>query len=508
MKISVIRFPARIHFKKPDWLRVLLLTARRPAGYDTCVNYELPSLITDGYQLRLKDMNRVMYALCQSTPINPHPLLVAIRDYADRDWLDEWVFVVVDRCLNDGTEIDRMMIVWAVGFFASERGIVRLAPLIYRLMRPHKSRKYKKAPPINRFVIALRSRSDDATLLCLHQMMRIIESLDYVSHQQITDLKDALKDVSIRRLLNPEQSADYAAYSGETGIHGQFVLRVGTEKLTILIGERVHLQDAEGQILTELPIHNSDPIEQRRAVLHWRSIRRQIRDSIKFQTYHLEQAMLAERTWAWQDFDVIVLRNPLMRYLAQHLVWGFSGEGHALMLFRVDDEGQLLDENDEIIKPDTDCDVRIVHPVHLTERQRQRWIDVFMDYEIMPLFEQMSRPLFTLPDDVNQQDESDLLRYFGALHWEDFKSRIPGWKRNGHHEWRRHIPFAGLMMIVRPHSILYQQRFTGQESVECVFHPDVIGYRRMTLDVAPRLLCDLSPVVISEAIALVKDALK
>ena len=92
-----------------------------------------------------------------------------------------------------------------------------------------------------------------------------------------------------------------------------------------------------------------------------------------------------------------------MRHFASRLLWGVfhtSGKKKGTLDFclRVDEEAEILDANDDPITIPADRLVGLVHPLELDDDVLKPWGAVFGDYEIVPPFPQLSRPIYDLSD--------------------------------------------------------------------------------------------------------------
>jgi len=88
--------------------------------------------------------------------------------------------------------------------------------------------------------------------------------------------------------------------------------------------------------------------------------------------------------------------------------------------FRPLDDGTLTTCNDEEIKPEPDALIRLAHSINTPEDERSLWFEHFKDYEVAPLLDQFSRPVYVLPE--NLREESELAMYRGHM-IESFKLR-------------------------------------------------------------------------------------
>jgi len=96
------------------------------------------------------------------------------------------------------------------------------------------------------------------------------------------------------------------------------------------------------------------------------------------------------------------VRHPLQRHLARLLVWRDETR-----TFRVTDELDYADANDEPVT--LAGEVGIVHPLQLSEAERAAWGEQLADYEIVPPFQQLGRPVLDV--EPSERDQRILTRF-------------------------------------------------------------------------------------------------
>ncbi len=142
--------------------------------------------------------------------------------------------------------------------------------------------------------------------------------------------------------------------------------------------------------------------------------------------------MITGRTWSGEDLKNLIIHHPLMTHFARRLLWGVLGKkGEITACFRVDEDNQILDAEDEIFALAEDAKVILVHPLHLEKGLLETWGTVFGDYEILPPFPQLNRPVYDLED--GEEGKFEITRFA--------KLSIPGLSLKGFVEksnlWRR-----------------------------------------------------------------------
>lgn len=123
-------------------------------------------------------------------------------------------------------------------------------------------------------------------------------------------------------------------------------------------------------------------------------IKKEIKRLRRNQTRRLEDAMATERRWVPSKWRERYALHPVMRSFAQGMVWGiFDVESDELIAsVHVDNSGDVVDlEDDTHALDDAKHRLGVVHPARLSAEDRERWIECFVDYEIVQSFDQLMR---------------------------------------------------------------------------------------------------------------------
>ena len=141
--------------------------------------------------------------------------------------------------------------------------------------------------------------------------------------------------------------------------------------------------------------------------------------------------MVRQFHWPVTRWQELYLQHPLLLPFAQRLVWGaYDSAGKVTATFRALEDQSLTDAADEAVGLPSDCQVGIVHPLELSRDARQAWLKHLADYDVMPPFAQMERPVVTVkPDQANVKYGKDVADT--KLNGLTFKGRAErlGWAR-------------------------------------------------------------------------------
>ncbi|MGJ7562545.1 DUF4132 domain-containing protein [Variovorax sp. GB1R11] len=161
------------------------------------------------------------------------------------------------------------------------------------------------------------------------------------------------------------------------------------------------------------------------AVARFKALKQDAATVAAQQPLRLERAMGTGRSWPVADFRRFIAEHPLMRHLAERLVWGLAGDGrdargvpllHAA--FRVNAEGEWVDA-DEAPRPLDDgsnndaARIVVAHPMQLSAAQVAAFSQQFSDYELIQPFDQLHRAVHAPHDE--ERTQTALARWSGRI---------------------------------------------------------------------------------------------
>ena len=282
------------------------------------------------------------------------------------------------------------------------------------------SKELKTWPKENKWRMAqdclevYRVNGSDAALMTLHDIAH------RVKYKSVRGRAQAIVDeIARERGLTEDELADRIIPDCGLEPDGSKVYDYGPRSFTLMFDaafKPVFKDNARNKIVKSLPKpgvkDDQDLAEAARA--DFKEVKKQLKQVITTQQPRLEQAMVTGRRWAPADFTALIARHPLMRHFASRLLWGvFHTKGKKKntidFCLRVDEEGALLDTNEDAVAIPDGRLVGLVHPLELDDAILKPWGAVFGDYEIVPPFPQLSRPTYDLSD---QKPESKAITGF------------------------------------------------------------------------------------------------
>jgi hypothetical protein len=119
-----------------------------------------------------------------------------------------------------------------------------------------------------------------------------------------------------------------------------------------------------------------------------------LREVAKAQTLRLENLMVRQQRWPAARWRALFLAHPVLAPFGVRLVWGcYDAAGNRVATFRALEDCSLTDSADSPVHLAEEAQVGIVHPLELSEEERDTWRSSLADYEITPPFPQLERPV-------------------------------------------------------------------------------------------------------------------
>ena len=362
----------------------------------------LPTVVVDGRGRLADDLVRTV--LIAATALRPGeaapPLLATVRAHADSDDL---AWALVEAWLAEDAPATGRWAFLAAGSLGGDRTATRLAPLIRAW--PGESQHQRAVLGLD----VLAAIGSDTALMLLDG---IAQKVKFKGLQRRA--REAMEQIAEAEGMTKAELEDRIVPDGGLDEHGARQFDFGARQFDFVLGPglRPMVRDAAGRVRTALPKPNAkdDPALAAAAAEEWKLLKKVVGDVVKVQSVRLEQAMVTQRRWMVADFDRFLVRHPLQRHLTRLLVWGaWHPDGSLAGTFRITDELDLADAGDEPFTPAPDHAVGVVHPLLLSADARAAWGELLADYEIVPPFPQLGRPVHDVED--AERDATDLTRF-------------------------------------------------------------------------------------------------
>jgi len=207
--------------------------------------------------------------------------------------------------------------------------------------------------------------------------------------------KHTLQRVAGERKLTTDQLGDRLVPGMGLGPNGAKVLDYGPRQFTVGFDEQLkpYVVDEKGKRRANLPKPNTKDDAALAGPAHedWKALKKAVRASASLQIARLERFMVEGRRWPMKEHRRFLVEHPLLIHLVRRLVWGVYSKGALTGSFRVDEGGALVSPADEPFALRGNARIGIVHPVQLSQADRDAWAGAFADYEIIQPFRQLDR---------------------------------------------------------------------------------------------------------------------
>lgn len=460
----------------------------------------LPPLTIDSIRLNQDQIQHLLIALRG----NNEELIDGIREHTSQAERDEFMWAVYQCWEDAGTPSKGKWAFDSLGKLGGDTIVMKLMPLLKKW--PGES-KHKRASD---GIIVLQEIGTDTALM---QINSLAQKIRYKSLKK--KAREAMEHIAKARGMTQVELEDRIIPDCGLAEDGTRIFDFGPRQFTFVLSSDMKpmIRDEKGKTRTNLPKPNKKDDEglAAQATADWKLIKKQVREVAKLQAERLEQAMISQRRWSFKDFSEFYVKHPLMFHIVRLLLWGgYDETGELIQVFRVDEDRQIVDVDDEPLNVDQVQQVGVLHVMELGDSDRQEWGDVLSDYELIAPFQQLSRKVSSLEDD--EVDQKIITRF------EPFKVEPvimvsilekSGWVRGQaqdagmYYSHARYYAFADVTALVRYHGVpMGYWDFDKQGIDQCFFmqgdqRPE--GYAEYKEE-QMLTLGEVSPVVMSETL--------
>ncbi len=313
------------------------------------------------------------------------------------------------RWMADGAEAKKK---WGL-YAASNHGGEAIVPLLYQQIQelPGRSRGAMAVEAVH----ALAQNGSSSALLLVDQISRkfryrqvqkaAAEALTYAA-RTLGISREELEDRIVPDLGFDERMKRRFNYGPR-----QFTVRLTPALELEVCGEA-------GKRMKNLPSPGKQDDQEKAAAarLAFQQMKKQLKTVTAGQKLRLEQALAVGRFWSPEGWTSLFVKNPVMHSFAIGLIWGVYESGTLEQTFRYMEDGSFNTVEEEPYTLPEKKQIGLVHPVELSEEEREAWKEQLLDYEITQPFEQLSRPVYECG--LEEAAETEMARF-------------QGWKLNG-----------------------------------------------------------------------------
>lgn len=328
---------------------------------------------------------------------DPLPGLYEVLGAFDEDSLATFGLALFDAWERAGFPNGHRWVMSVQGFVGNDDTARRLTPLVRKW--PGESSHVRATHGLE----ALAAIGSDLALMGIYD---IGQRLKFKALKELAS--SMVKAIAADRGLREEELADRLVPSLGLDEMGILNLDFGPRKFVVRFDEalKVDLRDVEGKKLKTLPKPNTadDAAKAKEAKKTLAALKKDAKAIAGAQISRLEKSMTTGRRWSGENFLRFFARHPLIRHLAQRLVWATYKDGEVLRTFRPTDEGAVT-ASDEAFSIESSDEVGLLHPIDAKSAELAAWGSALGDFEIVQPFAQLGRSVYDMAATLALLDE-------------------------------------------------------------------------------------------------------
>ncbi|MGU3421748.1 DUF4132 domain-containing protein [Methylobacterium sp. D54C] len=378
--------------------------ARVPAKVGKPPAWVVPSMLT---RPRLRDgtalPDAAILTLCEMLSFtNPDAVYAGVpmvREACTEASLAAFAWDLFSAWIAAGTPSKDGWALRALGWFGTDATARDLTRLI---------RRWPGEAAHARAVTGLDVLVDIGTDVALMNLNGIAEKLKFKGLQE--KARQKIAQLAEARGLTPEELADRLAPDLDLDERGGLDLDFGPRGFRVGFDETLKpwVRDAAGQRLKDLPkpAKADEAGKAAAAVARWGALRKDARAVASLQVARLEAMLAGARRVQPTVFAPCFAAHPLVRHLAQRLVWATFADADPRtgpgLTFRVAEDLTFTDADDAPLDLDLTGAapglIGLVHPLQLDAGALAAWGALFGDYEIVQPFPQLARETYAFTE--------------------------------------------------------------------------------------------------------------
>lgn len=370
-----------------------------------------------------------------------------------------------------------------------------------RLIRPYLNEHYKRMGQCKALLDCLATNGAAAALQLI--FARATKSKNKGVQKHASALVDMLAEA---RGWTRDELADRTVPTAGLDESGALELSIAGKSYLARLNADLSLAlfNAEGGKVSALPTPKGDEAaaEAKDAKAALTAAKKELKQTVEMQAGRFYEALCAERSWSAEDFRTLIQQHPILSRLAERLIWlALDAEHTPISAFRPLGDGTLTDAHDKQPTLDGAAFVKLAHLAAISADEAEAWIRHFRDYEVTPLFPQLTRPRLALTPELK---EADILEDRQGWAMDTFKLRAAatkaGWKRGpildggSFDAYEKALPGLGLKAVLS-----FSGSMVPEENVPAALHGVRFERANANGQGAALLLADVPSVLLSEA---------
>ncbi|ELX6117581.1 WGR and DUF4132 domain-containing protein [Escherichia coli] len=430
------------------------------SGFYQFTLWRRPRLKSNNLPLSDDAMRHLGTMLSFPRDITAYAGLDIIREIFTRESLAEFGWDLYTAWTEAGAPAKENWAFTSLGILGNDDTARKLTPLIRAW--PGESQHKRAVSGLD----VLADIGSDVALMLLNGIARKIKFKALQEHA-----REKINIVAENRGLTMAELEDRLAPDLGLDSSGSLILDFGPRKFTVGFDETLKpvVCDANGKVLKDLPKPNQsdEKTQATDAVNLFKQLKKDVRAIASQQIDRLEQAMCQRRRWTAEQFRLFLVEHPLVRHLTRRLLWGvYTEENTLIACFRVAEDSTYSDAQDELFTLPAG-NIGIPHVLEIPPESAAAFRQIYVDYELLPPFQQLERGSYHLAD--NERNVHELSRWNGRLCQ---AGRIVGLERRGWqrleesgsvYAMRKTTPHGDLELETEPFSLIYGETGYGDQ---------------------------------------------
>ncbi|MFG0640137.1 DUF4132 domain-containing protein [Delftia sp. WSY_22] len=173
-------------------------------------------------------------------------------------------------------------------------------------------------------------------------------------------------------------------------------LQVGAQTYDVLLrGDlSLRLRTPAGKLARSLPALADEGLrtEWEAAAARLKTLSKGIKAVLQQQAPRLQSCLMLGRHWPLATWRSLFLEHPLLRVVAQGLVWRAEPAAGQPFSLRIAEDLSLVDADSDAVQLPAEGRIALWHPAQATEQERAQWRECLADYGLKALIEQVDAP--------------------------------------------------------------------------------------------------------------------
>lgn len=212
---------------------------------------------------------------------------------------------------------------------------------------------------------------------------------------------DLVTKVAEARGWTKEELADRTLPTGGLDETGQMELLVGEEAKPYLArldsDLTVRVFNPDGKEVKSIPAGSDENSKESKALLS--ALKATVKTAEKSQVAGLKDAMAVQRMWSVENWLRDLHGHPIMKRLSERLIWvAYDEDGVRISAFRPTAEGDFISVGGDDVAVASAEKIGLAHACLLGAEEAKSWCGHLADFDVVPLFDQMARPVHAFDD--------------------------------------------------------------------------------------------------------------